>query len=225
MKAKFTLTLFSLLIIAVLFPKGAQADPMTVTFPTLGNCYLCQLRIEAAVNDLAGIDTVSWNYETKITTVTYNDQVTDPFIIMDAIARVGHDTEWFPAPDSAYNALIGTCCEYERTMDYTNVQVGYLSLMDLWVFHVGISDLRTSAEISVYPSAGTGMFHIDISGANPGMIYELSVFSMSGSLVHNAKVSSVSDNSLDLSRLVRGQYIVILQGNGNLIARTKLIKI
>ena len=109
---------------------------MTIYFPVLGNCYLCQLRIEEAVNNLDGIESVNWSYDTKITTVTYDDGVTDAYEMMHAISAVGHDTEWYPAPDSAYYTLVGTCCEYERTNDYTNVQIGYLSLMDLWVFRL-----------------------------------------------------------------------------------------
>lgn len=202
----------------------SMAEPMNVYFPTLGNCYLCKLRIEAAVNELQGIHDVVWDYETKITTVTYDDNTTDPFIIMDAIARVGHDTEWYPAPDSAYNALIGTCCEYERTMDYTNVQIGYLSMMDLWVFHVGLDEMKVDAGISVYPSVGSGTFNFQFSGLDDYRVYELSVFSMGGAMVFHREVNGATSWSIDLGMLQSGQYIAVVSDRGAALARTKLIK-
>jgi len=224
MRKTFTLSL-ALLMAFMIFNGGKlMADPMNVYFPTLGNCYLCKLRIEAAVNELQGIHDVTWDYETKITTVTYDDNILDPFIIMDAIARVGHDTEWYPAPDSAYNALIGTCCEYERTMDYTNVQIGYLSMMDLWVFHVGLDEMTIDAGITVYPSAGNGTFNFNFSGLEDYQGYELSVYSMSGALAFRTQVEGTASRTIDLSRLQNGQYIVVLSGRGSVLARTKLIK-
>ena len=163
MKIKLTATVLMASLFFMLNPGVLKADTTTVYFPTLGNCYLCKLRIEECVNKLEGIEEVTWDYNTDITTVTYEETITDPYIIMDAIALVGHDTEWFPAPDSSYQTLVGTCCEYERTMDYTNVQIGYLSLMDLWVFPVGIDDPEPLQELSINPSAGNGIFYFTLA--------------------------------------------------------------
>ena len=96
----------------------AFADSTTVAFGTLGNCSICKDRIEGAVKQVPGVISVSWKIISDVTTVTYDSTVTDVYIIMHVIANVGHDTEWFPAPDSAYNLLKGTCCEYQRTNNY-----------------------------------------------------------------------------------------------------------
>ena len=108
-----------------------------IEFPALGNCYLCKVRIEAKLNLLDGVTSSNWDYNTKVTTVEYDESVTDPFEIMQAVADTGHDTEWYPAPEEMYALLIGTCCEYERTINYSTVQIGYLSLMGIWVFPCG----------------------------------------------------------------------------------------
>jgi len=198
---------------------------MTIYFPVLGNCYLCKLRIEEAVNKLDGIDSVDWSYDTKITTVTYDDGVTDAYMMMHAISAVGHDTEWFPAPDSAYNTLVGTCCEYERTNDYTNVQVGYLSLMDLWVFPVGIEEPYEDVAVKIFPTAGTGIYNYEIDISNPMSEPEISVFSMSGLRVHTQRISDSKSGKIDLQFLSKGHYILILTDAGTLVNRSKLIKL
>jgi len=202
-----------------------MAQSMTVYFPTLGNCYWCKVRIEDAVNALDGIDEVDWNNSEMVTTVTYDDEITDPFIIMDAIAYVGHDTEWYPATDSAYNSLVGTCCEYERTIDYTNVQVGYLSLMGIWVTHVGTMENMANADISVYPTVGSGIFNVSLSGLEASHIYSLSVYSLNGTKLFNTMIEGDAKYPLDINNLRKGQYIVVLEKNGTALAKTKIIKL
>lgn len=198
---------------------------MTIYFPVLGNCYLCQLRIEEAVNNLDGIESVNWNYDTKITTVIYDDGVTDAYMMMHAISAVGHDTEWYPAPDSAYHTLVGTCCEYERTNDYTNVQIGYLSLMDLWVFPVGIAEQHEVLDLKIFPTAGTGIYNFEMDLNSPLATPEISVFSMNGTKVHSQAITQTSRVRIDLQFLMKGNYIIILTDSNKIIARSKLIKI
>jgi len=225
MKSKLYSTFSFFVLFILLTQLNVRAEQMTIYFPVLGNCYLCKLRIEEAVNRLDGIDSVDWSYDTKITTVTYDDGVVDAYIMMHAIADVGHDTEWFPAPDSSYNTLIGTCCEYERTNDYTNVEIGYLSLMDLWVFPVGIEEQFEIHDLKVYPTAGTGIFNFDL-GVNTSLSApEIEVFSMSGLKVYSQRIPENSKGSVDLHFLANGQYIIILRDDNNFMARSKLIKL
>lgn len=223
---KLTIVYTSLFLAFLLFFAGKQINnSMTVYFPTLGNCYWCKVRIEDAVNALDGIEEVDWNNSEMVTYVTYDEGITDPFIIMDAIAYVGHDTEWYPATDSAYNSLVGTCCEYERTIDYTNVQVGYLSLMGIWVTHVGLDENIVNAEISVYPAASSGVFNVSFNGLETSKKYDLSVYSLNGMKLYHAEIEATDKSTLDLSNLNNGQYIVVLRKDETVIAKTKIIKL
>lgn len=212
-------------LFGLLFRNSMRAEEMTITFPVLGNCYLCKIRIEAAVNELPGIDTVNWNYVSKVTTVTFNDEEVDAYMMMHAIAHVGHDTEWFPASDSAYQTLVGTCCEYERTNDYTNVQVGYLSLMDLWVFPVGIDEPSENAKLRVYPTAGTGIFHFELSSKISPSGGKISLYSMNGARVYEENLSGKTEGRIALEFLGEGQYILVITDNKRILARSKLIKL
>ncbi len=216
----------SLCVAFFIFFAGKTMDnSMTVYFPTLGNCYWCKVRIEDAVNALDGIEEVDWNNSEMVTTVTYDTDITDPFIVMDAIAYVGHDTEWYPATDSAYNSLVGTCCEYERTIDYTNVQIGYLSLMDLWVTHVGLEENNSNAEISIYPTASSGVFNVSFTGLETSEKYDLSVYNLSGMKLYQTEIETTDKSTLNLGNLNKGQYVVVLRNDEAILAKTKIIKL
>jgi len=222
MKARFTIMIF-LLGVLLNTTFGQTENSMNIYFPTLGNCYLCKLRIEEAVNNLQGIESVTWDYVTKVTDVTFNDEIMDAFQIMHSIADVGHDTEWFAATDSAYNTLVGTCCEYERTMDYTIVEVGYLSLMGIWVYPLtGISDFET-IKCNVFPTVSHGLFTIEMAENLINTQHDLVVFSMSGQKVFTLALSANSRNSIDVSFLEKGNYIIVLSGDKKVIAQEKII--
>ncbi len=119
-----------ILIIAFSFELSAQEKGIeTIKFETLGKCGMCKTKIEAAVNSIDGISYVFWNFAKNETIVTYDESKTNPFYIMQTIADTGHDTEWYRTPDAVYNLLIGSCCEYERTIDYSQVQIGYVTLL------------------------------------------------------------------------------------------------
>ena len=178
-----TRNLLLTICLSVIVASGIFAQPVEstqITFPTLGNCYLCKLRIEGKLNLTEGVLSSDWNYDTKVTTVEYDESITDAFQIMQAIADTGHDTEWYRAPDDLYALLIGTCCEYERTIDYTNVQIGYLSLMGIWMFPVGITEPVNPYMVSVYPSVGDGNVTLDFGGELPHQEAFLKIYSMNG---------------------------------------------
>jgi len=196
---------------------------MNIYFPTLGNCVLCKIRIEAAVNRLPGIENVYWDNVTESTDVTYDDNVTDAFEIMHAIAAVGHDTEWFPAPDSAYNTLVGTCCEYQRTIDYTNVQIGYLVLMGIWVYPLTDVAAIESSQFDVYPTVSHGIFNISLDNNFTNSKPEVSLFSMHGSKVYSSSINPLSQSNIDVSFLGRGHYVVVLSTEKRIIAQRQVI--
>ncbi len=211
-----------LLITATSFQVSASENLSTHIFKTTGNCYTCLLTIEEAGNSVAGVVETKWDVGLDQTEVTYDNTLTDLFHIMAAIALSGYDTEWYPADEGAYQHLIGTCCEYVHEIDYSNVQVGYLSIMNIWLTplqlqHVGIENL-----FSYYPNPCSGTLHfssqatIDNSSAH--------VYNMLGDEVL-AEDIGVSE-SIDLSNLPNGKYLIVLKdAEGALVARNQIVKL
>jgi len=77
-----------------------------------GNCGMCKKVIEEA-SVKAGAKKATWNEETKMLSVEYNERKTDLAKIQQSIAASGYDTQDMTAPDEVYNKLHG-CCQYER---------------------------------------------------------------------------------------------------------------
>ncbi len=88
------------------------ADLQTSEFKTYGNCDMCKARIERAALSIKGVQSVSWNKETKMTKI----EASNASIIkkaQKAIANAGHDTELFSALKTKYESL-PPCCLYKR---------------------------------------------------------------------------------------------------------------
>ncbi|MEX0811505.1 MAG: heavy-metal-associated domain-containing protein [Chitinophagales bacterium] len=113
---KFSNILFVFLFV---FSFSAFADnangKKTIEIHVDGICEMCEKRIEDAVYKLKGIQYADWQIESKMLTVTYKSNKVSQEEIEKAIIAVGHDTENFTSPDSAYNK-IHNCCKY-REMD------------------------------------------------------------------------------------------------------------
>jgi len=199
----------------------ARSETFTATFITLGNCTLCQNRIQNAASQVSGVISVSWSIPDDATTVTYYTDSTDLFTIMHAISNVGHDTEWYPAPDSAYNLLIGTCCEYARTIDYTNVQVGYLSLMGIWVFPLGQQEIAQGVSLTVFSNPATESLTLNLD-QNWDKLCTATLYSLMGTIVSSTRFTK--NSTLDLRNLTPGEYMITVVSNGILISRKKIIK-
>ncbi|TDQ32862.1 heavy-metal-associated domain-containing protein [Zeaxanthinibacter enoshimensis] len=93
----------------------ATKSAKTVSGKTMvsGNCSMCQARIEKAAMDQVGVLDASWDKNTKILELQYDETMTSVEAVEEAIARVGHDTEHHKAHKEAYENLPG-CCQYER---------------------------------------------------------------------------------------------------------------
>lgn len=95
---------------------SAQLDnSKTETIKIYGNCGMCKSTIEKAGNDKKTAS-VEWNKESKLTTLTYDSVRTNRDEILRRIALVGYDSEYFLAPDEAYEKLPG-CCHYDRAKE------------------------------------------------------------------------------------------------------------
>lgn len=79
----------------------------------LGNCEMCKDRIETAARSVAGVALAEWSAETKQLHVSFDNGKTNIDNIQKAIAKAGHDTEKYKAPDDVYKAL-PECCLYRK---------------------------------------------------------------------------------------------------------------
>ena len=114
-KPYMLLTIFSMLTvfnsIASNF-QNVQNSKVTESFKVSGNCGMCKKNIEAAANK-KGVSKSDWNVDTKIVSITYNNQKTNSSEILKRIALAGYDNEKYLAPEDVYNKL-HECCKYER---------------------------------------------------------------------------------------------------------------
>jgi Cu(I)/Ag(I) efflux system membrane fusion protein len=93
--------------------KSMSSDASHAQFNVAGNCEMCEERIETAAQSVTGVISADWNVENKIMKVQFNEGKTNTDEIQKAVAKVGHDTEKFKAPDDVYNEL-PECCLYTR---------------------------------------------------------------------------------------------------------------
>jgi len=107
-----TLKISSLFLAAFIISIAAFAQTKTETIKVLGNCGMCETKIEKAAKD-AGASSAEWDVDSKIITVKYNSSTTNAAMIQQAIAKVGYDTRDFKATKEAYDKLHG-CCKYDR---------------------------------------------------------------------------------------------------------------
>jgi len=83
------------------------------TFSVSGNCEQCKDRIEKAARSVNGVSTAVWDVATKKIKLEFNPMTTNPDAVQKAIAKVGHDTEKYKAPDEVYKQL-PECCLYRK---------------------------------------------------------------------------------------------------------------
>lgn len=92
---------------------AATAPPQNAQFKVLGNCGMCKKTIEKAALG-AGATTATWDMNTDLLAVTFDEKKTTTDAIQKAIAKAGYDNAGYKADDNAYNNLHG-CCQYDRT--------------------------------------------------------------------------------------------------------------
>ena len=94
----------------------SYADIKNVTTENVkiaGSCAQCKEGIEAAAFE-KNISKASWDKETKVAAVTFDNKKTSLDAILKKIALAGYDNKSYLAPDDAY-AKLEECCRYERT--------------------------------------------------------------------------------------------------------------
>ncbi|OJW31534.1 MAG: hypothetical protein BGO54_13815 [Sphingobacteriales bacterium 46-32] len=86
----------------------------TETVKVYGECGMCKKRIEKAASSVEGVQSASWNEDTKQLTIKYDLFKKDAVDgVQKKVAAVGHDTEKYSADNATYQKLPG-CCHYQR---------------------------------------------------------------------------------------------------------------
>jgi hypothetical protein len=88
-----------------------EPSTSTIELPVRGNCDMCKARIEAVAAKYERVRGARWNVDTKILAVHYIGEKPDIDGLEAALAKAGHDTDHYKAPDDVYNHL-PACCLY-----------------------------------------------------------------------------------------------------------------
>ncbi len=86
---------------------------INTNFKVLGNCGMCEKKIEAAALNLKGVKKAVWDIDLLLLHVNYNSKKVNLSEIKQAIADAGYDTETIKTSDEKYNNL-HYCCKYDR---------------------------------------------------------------------------------------------------------------
>lgn len=101
------------LLIFMLAGSTISGAEITKKFKVMGQCEMCQKRIEETATSLEGVENARWDQSNQNLTVSYDELKISLQIIQTAITMKGHDTELFNASDIRYNNL-PDCCKYKR---------------------------------------------------------------------------------------------------------------
>lgn len=94
-------------------PKSETPTKKHVMVKVGGECGMCKDRIETAAKSVSGVESATWEIDSKMLHLNFDSTITSSDEIQKAIAKAGHDTEKFKAPDEVYKEL-PECCLYER---------------------------------------------------------------------------------------------------------------
>lgn len=108
--------LFAVIMMTILIGAGNQSMAQDtkkssdeVKIKTSAVCGMCKDRIENDLSSEKGVKSVSVGTDTKIATVSYNPEKTDPAKIRIAISKIGYDADDVKADPEAYAKLPGCC--------------------------------------------------------------------------------------------------------------------
>jgi mercuric ion binding protein len=105
-----------LITFAVLFSvivlNAQDPDPKIkeIKIQTSAICGMCEERIESNMAYEKGVKSVELDDETKIVTITYRVDKTDPKKLREAISKLGYDADDVKADPKAY-AKLPACCK------------------------------------------------------------------------------------------------------------------
>ena len=82
-------------------------------FGVSGNCEMCKERIETAAKSVIGVVSAEWKTSEKMLHLQFDASKTNSDALQKVVAKAGHDTEKFKAPDAVYKEL-ADCCLYRK---------------------------------------------------------------------------------------------------------------
>lgn len=80
-----------------------------VEIQTSAQCTMCKDRIEKNMAYAKGVKSVNLDLETKIITIEYRTDKTDPDKLKESISKIGYDADDAAADIKAYNKLPDCC--------------------------------------------------------------------------------------------------------------------
>lgn len=115
---KLRIKQLSLLAVSLLFLFSAtlraqgqgMQKPAEVKIKTSAVCGMCKDRIEKGLAFEKGVKSSELDLETKILTVNYRPDKTNPEKLRTAVSKLGYDADKVPADEKAY-AKLPACCK------------------------------------------------------------------------------------------------------------------
>lgn len=102
-----------LLAMIFLAPAGLSAQKAkmdTVKIKTSAECEMCKTKVETEVGRMKGVKSATVDLATKMVTVVYNGDKTNPDKIRTVISNAGYDADNVPANNRAKSQL-PKCCQ------------------------------------------------------------------------------------------------------------------
>lgn len=99
------------LFVSILFTVSSFAQSTDTTMIVNGVCGMCKNTIETAVGGMDGVDKVSWDVDSKVLKVSFDQGMLSLKDINSVINKAGYDTEYSTGDDKAYQNL-NPCCHY-----------------------------------------------------------------------------------------------------------------
>ena len=112
-------------------------------------------------------------------------------------------------------------------VDRTNVEIFGQFGIGQTQYGVSTKPVVSNNEVRIYPNPTTDKFKVDLNLSKP-MNTAVKVYDQSGRLVRNiafGKQSGKSALEVDLGDVSEGTYIVVVEGDGNAVNKTKLVKL
>ncbi|TDE09742.1 DUF3347 domain-containing protein [Dyadobacter psychrotolerans] len=104
----------AVLLLSSILLKAEIKNISTDNVKIAGSCALCKEGIETAAFE-KNISKASWDKDTKMAQVTYDNKKTSIDAVLKKVALAGYDNDRYLAPDDAYGKL-EDCCKYERAV-------------------------------------------------------------------------------------------------------------
>lgn len=108
----YLITFSFFLLLAITNTLKAQETKAEITIKSSVVCDMCKKKVEKVLT-FKGIEKSSVDLQTKMITVTYDPQQTNPEKIKTAIANAGYDADEIKANPKAYKRL-DKCCKKEN---------------------------------------------------------------------------------------------------------------